>query len=180
MLRLLHCIFDLYSRSGRGGLYSQVHSQSATPSSLYFPFIVGADEALRNEDQGVSDFTDLCEPTDRHAGKNIRTDTPGWQKGQLVVRINYYRTQTKLRECNDFTGMCHSFCPHGRGCIPACTWAGGVCIPAPHPFPSLPHTPPYHTPLLYHTPVYTDLYHHPPPVAATEAGGTHPTGIHTC
>ena len=58
--------------------------QSATPASLYFPFIVGADEAFRNEDQGVSDSTDLCEPTDRHAGKNIRTDAPWRQKGQSL------------------------------------------------------------------------------------------------
>ena len=66
--------------------------QSAMPASLYFIFIVGADEAVRNEDQGVSDSTDLREPTDRHAGKNIRTDTPWWQKGQSLT----YESMTKL------------------------------------------------------------------------------------
>ena len=66
--------------------------QSATPASLYFPFIVGADEAVRNEDQGVGDSTDLREPTDRHAGKNIRTDAPWRQKGQSLP----YESMIKL------------------------------------------------------------------------------------
>ena len=66
--------------------------QSATPASLYFPFIVGADEAVRNEDQGISDSTDLREPTDRHAGKNIRTDAAWRQKGQSLP----YESMIKL------------------------------------------------------------------------------------
>ena len=70
-----------------------------------------------------------------------------------------------LGQGNIFTSVCQSFCrgwgvslhEMGRGCIPACN--GGVCLGSGR----------------YNPPPPADT-----PQTATEAGGTHPTGIHSC
>ena len=74
-----------------------------------------------------------------------------------------------------FTGMCHSFCPHG-GCIPACNGAGGVqssmqwvgvkvsaCGGVSQGGGGSAQGNGYYT-----------------PETATEVGGMHPTGMHSC
>ena len=68
-------------------------------------------------------------------------------------------------------GVCITAC-NGQGlCIPACTGAGGVC-PG-----DVWWTPPRQTPLPQRRP----LKRNPPSTeTATEAGGTHPTGLHSC
>ena len=77
---------------------------------------------------------------------------------------------------NIFTSMCQEFCPRGGGVIPACI-AGGIpaCLAAglqvgllpvggvPAPGGSAPGGAWWR-----------------PPGTATAAGGTHPTGMHSC
>ena len=73
----------------------------------------------------------------------------------------FYRPQTKLREGNVFRSVCQGFCPQeggvsqhalGGGCLP------GGCLPRHPPDPE------------------ADT----PPPMTTEAGGMHPTGMHSC
>ena len=68
------------------------------------------------------------------------------------------------RDGNVFTSVCQEFCPRGEG--------GGWI--SQHVIGRQPHrqTPPRQTPPLRQTPPSTKM--------ATEAGGTHPTGIHSC
>ena len=72
----------------------------------------------------------------------------------------YYRPQTKLREGNVFTGVCDSVHRGGRCLVPGGVWSRGV----PGPGGSGPGG------CLVET----------PPRTATAAGGTHPTGMHSC
>ena len=65
---------------------------------------------------------------------------------------NFYRLQTKFREGNVFTPVCQSFCSHG-----------GVHPLGRHPLPPC-------RPLPKQT----------RPPMATEAGGMHPIGMHSC
>ena len=86
---------------------------------------------------------------------------------------------TKLRQGNVFTPVCLSFCSQG---------VGGVCHPPSrhppgrHPLGRLPWAdPPGQTPPC---PVHAGI-HTPPPGQcmlgySQQAGGTHPTGMHSC
>ena len=69
----------------------------------------------------------------------------------------------KFWEGNVFTPVCDSV---HRGCVPVCNGQGGV-----HPQADTPQT---DTPRQ--TPPWTDT----PTEMATEVGGTHPTGMHSC
>ena len=65
--------------------------------------------------------------------------TPGSVINGIVVFRNprarnirvYYRPQTKLRECNVFTGVCHSFCQRGGKGLPSHNAMGRQPIPPP-------------------------------------------------
>ena len=73
--------------------------------------------------------------------------------------INSYRLQTKLRESNVFTPVCDSF-HRGGGVSQHAMGRGGA-----------------HLPLARHPPRQTPPC---PTGMATEAGGTHPTPMHSC
>ena len=105
---------------------------------------------------------------------------------QITVKLNvhfYYRSQMKLRESNVFTPVCHS--AHGGGGVYLWVWcllwvgAGGVSlwvrgggvrlwVRGVHP-PGHTHAPQHTFPRTHTTPVEM----------AIEAGGTHPTGMHS-
>ena len=81
----------------------------------------------------------------------------------INIRIkNIYRLRTKLREGNVFTPFCDSV--HRE--VMSAQW-GGV-----HPPGEIP--PREDSPLGKHAPK------NPTPKTGTEAGSTHPTGIHSC
>ena len=78
-------------------------------------------------------------------------------------------------------GVCIPASTWARGCIPACTWTEGyipVCIWV-GVYTSLytTHSSMLHIPSIPHT---HPSIEHPLPVTATEADGTHPTGMHVC
>ena len=75
----------------------------------------------------------------------------------------FYRPQTKLREGNVFTPICDSVHGGGVGLYPSIQWAGGEHPPGQIPPPRADTT-----------------SRHLPNEMAIEAGGTHPTGMHSC
>ena len=96
------------------------------------------------------------------------------KKGDIPYTVtNVYRPQRKLREGNVFTPVCHSV---HKGRVSA-SGSGGGCLPlgpgGVHP-PG--QTPPRQTPPW----ADTHLGRHPPVEMTIEAGGTHPTGMHSC
>ena len=72
---------------------------------------------------------------------------------QKYTFINYYRPQTKLQEGNVFTPVCHSFC--SKGGLSQHAIYRGCTSPGRHP------------------------HRQTPPKTAAEAGGIHPTGMHS-
>ena len=90
----------------------------------------------------------------------------------LTLKTSFnYRQQTKLREGNVFTPVCQSFCSQ-EGVWP---WALWVCLPLGPGEGGVWQTPPGRHPLDRH------FQGRPPPKEpVTEAGGTHPTGMHPC
>ena len=58
-----------------------------------------------------------------------------------------------------------------------CLWVQGVCLPLGFGV-DVYHPPPRHTPL--HSNTHTRTLGHPAVEVAIEAGGTHPTGMHSC
>ena len=80
-----------------------------------------------------------------------------------IGRISVARKRS-LGQGNVFTPVCHSV--HG-GCLPL----GAGVTPL--------NTPPGHTP-LDNPRTHTHPGHIPPGEMAIEAGGTHPTGMHSC
>ena len=77
----------------------------------------------------------------------------------------YYRLQTKLREGNVFTSVCDSV--HGGGaCLVSGVCSGGSLLGGGVPAPG------------GSAPGGADWWR--PPPTATAAGGTHPTGMHSC
>ena len=92
-------------------------------------------------------------------GKGL-SHVPSWIHHYNIFLIKFpgnYRPQTKLRKGNVFTSVCQEFCPQW-GVPPRQTPP-----PCRHP---LADTPPGR-----HTPTHQ---------TATAAGGTHPTGMHSC
>ena len=99
----------------------------------------------------------------------------------LCTCVICYRPQTKLREGNIFTPVCHSVrgevsgSGSGGGGVPM---GLGVHTPWPHPL----HT---HIPLGHpldrqtHRQTHTNGTHTPPHYGQ-QAGGTHPTGMFSC
>ena len=77
--------------------------------------------------------------------------------------IDFYRPQTELQEGNVFTPVSHSV---HRVCVSQHAMDREVCTPTRQTTPWA-DTPQAETPL-------------PPSKTATEAGGTHPTGMHSC
>ena len=95
----------------------------------------------------------------------------------FVSKNNDYCLQMKLREGNVFTPVCDSFCSQG---VSLWVWAWCGRHP-PGPESDTPRHNPW-TQIPRHTPLYTDTHlRHPrsphPLEMATEAGGTHPTGM---
>ena len=88
-----------------------------------------------------------------------------------MYSLLYYRPQMKLREGNVFTAVCHSV---HRGCIPACNGQG--VYPSMQWGMSAFGSGGVHS-LGRHLSIPS---RRPPPETATEAGGTHPTGMHSC
>ena len=122
------------------------------------------------------------------------------------LKVDSYRSQTKLQKGNVFTSVCQEFCPQGGGVHPLCRPLLGRHPPLAHPLcrhkPPWTHTPNWHT-ATGHTPPWTPrwtdthpLVRHPWPCAdnplgrhprvdthrqtATVADGTRPTGQHSC
>ena len=85
------------------------------------------------------------------------------------VGFPYHHPQTKLQKGNVFTSMCQEFCPQG----------GAVQLPGQtlhRQTPPLGRYPPKQTPPRQTSP-WADT---PLRQTATAAGGTHPTGMHSC
>ena len=75
-----------------------------------------------------------------------------------------YRPQTKLQEGNDFTPVCHSIYRGGEYDVTFCFLRRIISLPVWSHVPSGGR-------------VWSQNLHL---VAATEAGGMHPTGMHSC
>ena len=104
--------------------------------------------------------------------KQWRVQDFPWDIGPLGTLTFYYRLQTKLREGNVFIPVCDSV--HRGVCIPACNGRG--CLPLG---PWVCTCPWADIPLSRHPPGQSPLGH-TLPQTATEAGGTHPTGMYSC
>ena len=99
------------------------------------------------------------------------------QAEQYCCLIRLLPPSTKLRQGNIFTPVCQSFCSQGV----SASGLGGVCQTPPRQTPPHPgQIPPGQTPPWADTP----LGRHPPARCmlgyGQQAGGTHPTGMHTC
>ena len=88
-----------------------------------------------------------------------------WMIGkQCAVKPCDYCPQTKLREVNVFTSMCLSFCSRGDWSLP---------------LPSMHHSSQYQGFCLLGVCIKADPSPSPPGYGQ-QAGGTHPTGMHSC
>ena len=104
---------------------------------------------------------------------------------QYLVLLKYYEVtftgcKWSLEQGNVFTPVSQSFCPRGGG---VCLWIWGVSTtPPPLDTPTPMDTqPPAHTPTHWtHTSSPPGLTHTPLTPSAIGAGGTHPTGMHSC
>ena len=118
--------------------------------------------------------------------------TPEGQIGSQVFFCSIFTARKQsLGQGNNFTPVCHSVHGGGRGTSPppGQTTPPGLCTPRTM-YPLGLHTPRLHTPLGLHTPPdYVPPLglrpplpglRTPPPVDGLCAGGTHPTGMHSC
>ena len=96
---------------------------------------------------------------------------------------NFTARKRSLWQGNVFTPVCQSFCSQGEEHPPRSTPPRQTPPPGQKPQgrPPLPDTPlgRHHPRPPRQTPPSPDTLP-PPPQTATEAGGTHPTGIHYC
>ena len=92
--------------------------------------------------------------------------------------VSYYRPQTNLRKGNVFSSVCLEFCPQRRGVYTPQAYIPWADIP-PSRHPSLPSAC-WDT----HTPLASACWDTPPAQCmlgyGQQAGGTHPTGMHSC
>ena len=83
--------------------------------------------------------------------------------GRPAVYLFITARKRSLGQGNIFTSVCHSFCPAGG--IPVCNGQGGVC---------------QHAMGVSASGSRGWGYQADTPQTTTEAGGTHPTGMHSC